>query len=413
MAQLHKDMNRRQHLNRMPVRKKFKHPKNKEEHLNIDNRLSNPLRCLFSEKERMLHSAFVDCDVEKYPTLSVGDGFVRNLDDLLNVMGETESFENWNKEGFGLLGISSLQTVHPGQEERLCMSEDLLDALYQDFEQDKYLLHGKRIRIARLDASDPQAVDLAAEIGLKIDKVEAMLEPQLVFFYKGEFFHWNHGWLRHYKVKLLHWINRIAYPIKQIHTQEQLDKFIDPHVENREVTPFFLENPYQAQGSFFKNSELRTRALILDENMEEVHDAYLSARHLADRHDLRFAFSTNTQILKSFDKKFNFLTMNQRMNGEYEALVVFNHFEKKTQMGLHPNHNEFAEQSILEFVNRDSMGPVDDFNADTALPYSIVEMEPLLLIFTQLDIWEKDKKEAEHQRTFIDVVLRDLYNFDY
>jgi hypothetical protein len=41
------------------------------------------------------------------------------------------------------------------------MSEDLIEALKIDFDQGKYLLHGKRMRIARLDISNPKSVDLA------------------------------------------------------------------------------------------------------------------------------------------------------------------------------------------------------------------------------------------------------------
>jgi hypothetical protein len=64
-------------------------------------------------------------------------------------------------------------------------------------------------------------------------------------------------------------------------------------------------------------------------------------------------------------------------------------------MGLHAHHNERAEHSVFEFVNRDSIGPLDDLNSDTILALSLLD-EPLLLAFVDLNLWDKDKQEAEH-----------------
>lgn len=92
------------------------------------------------------------------------------------------------------------------------MSEDLLEALHLDFKVGKYKIKGQQIKIGRMDANDPKIRELAQHIGLRIDEKDDMREPQVVFYYKGEFFHWNHGWLRHHKVKVLHWINKIVHP---------------------------------------------------------------------------------------------------------------------------------------------------------------------------------------------------------
>ena len=56
-----------------PVMKKHRHVPTKEDLYNIDHRPSATMRLLLTEKERNLHSAYLECDLEKYPVLSVGD----------------------------------------------------------------------------------------------------------------------------------------------------------------------------------------------------------------------------------------------------------------------------------------------------------------------------------------------------
>ena len=72
-------------------------------------------------------------------------------------------------------------------------------------------------------------------------------------------------------------------------------------------------------------------------------------------------------------------------------------------MGLHGRHQFNQEQSIKEFVNKESISLLDDLNADTILTFNMVE-EPLLLAFVDLSLWEKDEKKAEHQRKYTDEV---------
>ena len=95
-----------------------------------------------------------------------------------------------------------------------------------------------------MDAASEEVQKLASDLGLRIDQGKDMREPQVVFYYKGEFFHWNHGWLRHHKVKVLHWINKIVHPYKDIHTVDQFENFQDVDQEIREVTPFYLDNDF-------------------------------------------------------------------------------------------------------------------------------------------------------------------------
>ena len=95
-------------------------------------------------------------------------------------------------------------------------------------------------------------------------------------------------------------------------------------------------------GTFFVDSEFRTRVLVLDQDEKELHDSNIAARHLADRHDLRFGFVNDLQVMKKYDDEIHYLTENLKHNeksGSFEALVVYNHLQKKLAYGLHGYHN--------------------------------------------------------------------------
>ena len=219
------------------------------------------------------------------------------------------------------------------------MSEDLLEALKIDFDEDKYKIKGKGIKIARLDANNLSQRAIAKDIGLRLDEPDKIREPHMVFYYQNEFFHWSHGWLRHDKVKVLHWINRIVYPFTELRTAKQLWTFFKHEKESVESTDFFVSQ-YPPLGKFYEEAEFKTRVLVLDQDEKELHDAYEAARHLADRHDLRFGFSSEEVVLRAYDKKTGALTHNFERNGAFEALVTVNHQEERVQMGLHPRHNK-------------------------------------------------------------------------
>ena len=96
-------------------------------------------------------------------------------------------------------------------------------------------------------------------------------------------------------------------------------------------------------GSFYENTEQKTRVLILDTDDEEVHEANEAAKHLADRHDLRFGYSNNDEIMARFDKETGLLSRNKNEFGEFETLVTVNHQNEKVGMGLHMRHSRNLE----------------------------------------------------------------------
>jgi len=164
-----------------------------------------------------------------------------------------------------------------------------------------------------------------------------------------------------------------------------LDNFLKHETENVENTDFFKFN-YPPMGSFYENAEFKTRVVVMNQDDKELHDAHEAARHLADRHDLRFGYSSDLSLMRAYDKKHNYLTRNFNKNGAFEALISINHQDEHVQMGLHPRHNKNQEQSIKEFVNRESVSILDDLNSDTILTLGMLEV-PLLLSFVDLELW--------------------------
>ena len=63
------------------------------------------MRMLLTEKERALHSAYVECDLEKLPLMSVSDIQIANKDDFNSFKGEKD---------FGIIGI--VDSSHEKQE---------------------------------------------------------------------------------------------------------------------------------------------------------------------------------------------------------------------------------------------------------------------------------------------------------
>ena len=63
-------------------------------------------------------------------------------------------------------------------------------------------------------------------------------------------------------------------------------------------------------GSFYDNAEFKTRVVVMNQDSKELHEAHEAARHLADRHDLRFGYSSDENLMRSYDKKKGYLTHN-------------------------------------------------------------------------------------------------------
>ena len=96
LASLHQDFEKRRMDIDHPKVFKHKHVPTKEDLLNIDHRLSSTMKMLLTEKERTLHSAFLECDLDKYPAMSVMDLEIKTKDDFDTFKGNGD---------FGIIGI--------------------------------------------------------------------------------------------------------------------------------------------------------------------------------------------------------------------------------------------------------------------------------------------------------------------
>jgi len=87
--------------------------------LNVDLRINSLMRLLLTEKERLLHSGYIECDTNTYPLFSAGDQFIDNEEDLHDFL----------EHGVGVIGLAESLPVFEEWSDNHCMSEDLLDAL--------------------------------------------------------------------------------------------------------------------------------------------------------------------------------------------------------------------------------------------------------------------------------------------
>jgi hypothetical protein len=78
-------------------------------------------------------------------------------------------------------------------------------------------------------------------------------------------------------------------------------------------------------GYFYDNAEFKTRVVVMNQDSKELHDANEAARHLADRQDLRFGYSSEETLMRIYDKKHKYLTHNFENSGSFEALISINH----------------------------------------------------------------------------------------
>jgi hypothetical protein len=78
-------------------------------------------------------------------------------------------------------------------------------------------------------------------------------------------------------------------------------------------------------GSYYDNAEFKTRVIVMNQDNKELHDAHEAARHLADRHDIRFGYSSDEALMRSYDKVHGYLTKNFKASGAFESLISINH----------------------------------------------------------------------------------------
>lgn len=66
--------------------------------------------------------------------------------------------------------------------------------------------------------------ETAAKFGLRLSGT-LKSRPQLVFIFGGEFYHWSGGWHESETPLVLHWINKIARPLIEMHDIREIELF--------------------------------------------------------------------------------------------------------------------------------------------------------------------------------------------
>lgn len=231
-----------------------------------------------------------------------------------------------------------------------------------------------------------------------------------MFVYGGEFYHWTGGWHSSQVNAVLHFMNKIMHPVVHLKDMAQIEEFSKHDFEWTEETDFINSEKPAPLGDIFEHSVLKTRVLVLDQDAKELHDAQVAARHLADRVELRFGFNRDEAVLKEYDDKYHDLKNKKEMKGTYDGLVVINHRDNRVPMHLHFFHNEFQEQSIRDFVTRESFSYLEDLNADTIHTVAHVGRDmPILLCFVDPHLNQRDKVAGRAQAVLIDEVLREFH----
>jgi len=125
-------------------------------------------------------------------------------------------------------------------------------------------------------------------------------------------------------VKVLHWINRLIAPFRHLSSVTEAEEFLDLSEEPAENT-MFLGKDYPKLDSIYRRKNLKTRVLVLNRDNWKKHEAVQAARKLADRLELRFGYSSNDKVMKHFDAKYKYLSLNNQMNAGFQSVIVFNH----------------------------------------------------------------------------------------
>jgi len=93
IGELHNEIEKRAHKMRTPEKQKHKHVPTRHELLNVDHRIRPNMQLLLPEKERKMFASYPECDLDRFPTLSVGDAVVNTVDQLIYVLQGGESEE--------------------------------------------------------------------------------------------------------------------------------------------------------------------------------------------------------------------------------------------------------------------------------------------------------------------------------
>ena len=225
-----------------------------EDTLNIDNRVTDPLLwMLLTAKEKLLKEDFGLCQ-------------------QTNTLPEAATEMDLLGLKLGTQGVALLRLYDGSNpDDKIdCMSADLLMNVQKKLSGRQ--VNGREVATAQADVSSPEIVRTAAKIGLRLQSVFKS-RPQLVFMFGGEFYHWSGGWHESEVPLVLHWINKIAKPLIEMHDIREIDLFQNVEKEWVEHTDFIGPKNQVLLGNFYHHAVLQTRIVVLDRDPKELHDA--------------------------------------------------------------------------------------------------------------------------------------------
>lgn len=282
------------------------------------------------------------------PTLSVGDFNVSDSEGLTGFK---------NKYNLFILSVSDSFC------EECCKSEIMLKSIQDHIKYGRVGYRNEQIPIVRLDYSEHH--ESLVKEGLNMNRV-----PKTFLYFKDRFYPFEEVDM---DSLLLHFMNRVLYPVVILKTSEDVKRFID-HEEWQEDTPFY-KNGYIELGeqvySYF-SKVTRVIALISDktEYKEEISMISDDARELTKREDLRIAKVTNPKLVAEFKKKYGRKWFGDTSSNSIVAIVK-NKDDKNAKTFV---YDLSVDTKLIEkWINEVSLQPVEELSGSVIKITSYVQ----------------------------------------
>ncbi|CAI2362025.1 unnamed protein product [Moneuplotes crassus] len=317
------------------------------------------------------------CDPD-IPNLSVGDGIIKNFEELRKYKKNTKVY---------FLGISSSNCI------KCCQGEVVLNQVHNTFINKEVGYKKKPIPIIRIDISTFDG-DLLEEEGLDVKNV-----PMLAFHTNRVTYEYTETF---HKSFILHFINRKLYPIVLLKTEDDVNSFINPAKEWIENTPFYLEE-YSGFGELFPLFKRVTRVIAFIKDKVELKDELEqfkeAALQLADRDDLRVAKVTDKTLASKYKDMYgldwfsevssNSIVMIKKDYNQPEPIIRV--YDLNTQTEL-----------FKDWINQNSLEPLEEMSG---FSFKIISQlrKPMFMAFVN-----KTHKEYEKESNQLLRILKEI-----
>ena len=205
--------------------------------------------------------------------------------------------------------------------------------------------------------------------------------PSLLAYYDNDFYYYTQSLASSHKPLVIHFVNRLLYPLYHISEYSEIATFMNQEVEHPESTPF-MAGHYTPMGELYERMTTKNRAVIFSEHPWTYHKFMKIGRRMAHRVDLRLAVVDNrTDISSKFREEFgqdNFRVEDAAWTIT-ECLITKNRFNKTISF--------VGEGRMLDqqgFINKHSMLPIDILDEHTSHAINTLEI-PMYISFMDPD----------------------------